>query len=504
MTTESRILLGVMCLTTLLNLTWAVAPEVQYDALNYHLDVPKTYLTSAGFVDFTFVHGYFARMIEYFLTICMAIGGAETSKLWIFLMSICATVGVFALGSALFNERVGLWAAAFFQTTPLVAWLSGTVDIDSVIAFLVTCTLLAIVRWAESGSRGWYYAACLLGAAAIGSKLNAAFAFVVVAPAMIRKSRTFVIGLLAFLVVALPSYAVVYSLTGNPIFPLLNEVFQSPKWDYENTTFNAADFGLDRTMSNLIRLPFRLTLDTSRFGENLPRGALGVSLLLAFPFAGWFALERRWIGALMVATAAAYLICLFYTFQYGRYYIPILPLIVVLGVGTVFHFGKGRMAGLFTLCLWIALLVQPVSTPLLFWKDLQRFPVTVAFGTESRDAFLRRTVDGYAVVMHLNKLVGSNETILGAGVEPVRFYLNAKLETLGISLRDSGVRRIADRQPNPELAAEMKALGYQRIFAQRSELKNPGPWYPYLNADFLRRHAIVEFEDDAAVVYRLK
>jgi hypothetical protein len=106
--------------------------------------------------------------------------------------------------------------------------------------------------------------------------------------------------------------------------------------------------------------------------------------------------------------------------------------------------------------------------------------------------------------MHLNKLVGSNETILGAGVEPVRFYLNAKLETLGISLRDSGVRRIADRQPNPELAAEMKALGYQRIFAQRSELKNPGPWYPYLNADFLRRHAIVEFEDDADVVYRLK
>ena len=34
-----------------LNLVWAVAPEVQFDAINYHLAVPRIYLDNAGFID---------------------------------------------------------------------------------------------------------------------------------------------------------------------------------------------------------------------------------------------------------------------------------------------------------------------------------------------------------------------------------------------------------------------------------------------------------------------
>ena len=71
-------------------------------------------------------------------------------------------------------------------------------------------------------------------------------------------------------------------------------------------------------------------------------------------------------------------------------------------------------------------------------------------------------------------------------------------------LRGSGVRRIADYQPDAELAAEMKNLGYNRIFTARAELKKPLQSYPYLNPDFLRNYTILEFEDEGSAVYRLK
>src|SRR5262249_10954594 len=41
---ESRVLLLLIACMFVINLTWSVAPEVQYDALNYHLAVPKLYL----------------------------------------------------------------------------------------------------------------------------------------------------------------------------------------------------------------------------------------------------------------------------------------------------------------------------------------------------------------------------------------------------------------------------------------------------------------------------
>ena len=53
----------------------------------------------------------------------------------------------------------------------------------------------------------------------------------------------------------------------------------------DNTLMNASSFGIGNTPSALLRFPFRMTFDTSRFGEALPRGSIGLSLLFAFPFA---------------------------------------------------------------------------------------------------------------------------------------------------------------------------------------------------------------------------
>ena len=112
-------------------------------------------------------------------------------------------------------------------------------------------------------------------AIAVGSKSNAALAFAVIAPLILfqvlrrGKLRLVVAGTVAFSLLALPTYLLVYSFTGNPVFPLLNGLFRSPKWEFENTAITS-EFGIGTTFSALVRFPFRLTFDTARFGEASP------------------------------------------------------------------------------------------------------------------------------------------------------------------------------------------------------------------------------------------
>src|SRR5262249_16760601 len=59
-----------------LNLTWAVTPEIQFDAGNYHLAISQTYVRNHGFVDVPYsFHSYFYRLIDMLFTIAIALHG---------------------------------------------------------------------------------------------------------------------------------------------------------------------------------------------------------------------------------------------------------------------------------------------------------------------------------------------------------------------------------------------------------------------------------------------
>lgn len=513
---ESGVLAAVIGSYALANFTWAIAPEIQFDGLNYHLAIPKAYLQHGGVFEIEFFHAYFVRSVEMFLTFCIALGGSQTAKLWIFLMGLCSGICVFALGKALFGTRVGYWAAALFLTTPLVGWLSGTAYIDNILTLLVTSAFFAIVQWHEKRTDRWLYVAAVLAGIAIGSKLNAAFAFIVIGPVVLwqvslhpfqsarAKLKFFLTAALLFAITATPTYILIYSFTGNPVFPLLNGIFKSPKWAFDNTIMNASQFGLDTSFISLIRFPFRLTLDTSRFGEALPRGGLGVSLLLAFPFAASLLSQRRNIVSCFLLGAVGYLLLLFQTMQYGRYYIPILPVVAILGVATLFHLSNKRIISVLRICLLVVVITQPLVSSVQFWNIPERFPMSVALGTESREAFLGRALPGYRSAMHLNMASAGRERILGVGTENLRFYLLPSLETFPLSLQGNGIRKLSDMPPDGELVREIKKLGFNRLFTTRTAAAHPERWFPYLQGEFLETHASLEFADQETLVYRFR
>ena len=232
---EQGVLLVLLGVIVLFNLAWALAPEIMYDGIWYHLAVPKAYLTEHGLVNLPY--GYNAHLVETIFTVALALHGQIVAKLLVLAMSVIAAFGVYALGRRLFNPRVGLWAAALFYSTPLVSWLSSTTYNDLVVALFLVATLLAFLRWRETRQIVWLLATGFLGGAAVGTKLTALFGLPVIGFLLVMdllrtpqlsawsKVKALAGCALAASLVAAPYFLIVYVFTGNPFFPLLNGVF---------------------------------------------------------------------------------------------------------------------------------------------------------------------------------------------------------------------------------------------------------------------------------------
>lgn len=184
---------------------------------------------------------------------------------------------------------------------------------------------------------------------------------------------------------ALPWFAVPWVLTGNPVFPFFNAFFQSPAWLAENTTLDAGAFGLGTSLASLGRLPFSLTFDTGRFGIGVPAGALGASLLMALPMGMVWMREGPCAGRILVVWGVGYMLLWALVVQYARYFIPLLPIVVLLGASAARVFPSPFP--------WVALPVY-VSFALMLvaqggmisaqsWSIPDRFPIRLLLGLES-------------------------------------------------------------------------------------------------------------------------
>jgi hypothetical protein len=509
---ERGVLLILLGFVALVNLAWALAPEIQYDALNYQLPVPAAYVAQHRLVDLpVFWHSYFAHMLNMLFALALALQGTAAAKLLVFASGILAALAAHALGRSLWTERVGLWAATLFYATPLVGWLSTTAYVDLPVTLFFSTSVLALLRWRATRSFGWLLASGLLAGAALGTKLTAlcgvAALLVVLAVLLWRDAalpaREKAGALAAYLaglgLVAAPWYLIVLAFTGNPFFPLFNGIFKSSGWDPINTNLNAGLFGIGTSPLSLVKLPFALTFDSGRFGEALPEGGVGLAVaLLPLGLAlSWKNFRGR---GLLAAIAILYLIAWAFNVQYARYSIPVLPAVCVLAVVAVSPpASERRLARVNFALLAIVLAAQVPLHFIQYWNIHERVPVFLAFGAESREHFLARALGGaYDAVRHLNGLLRPGEKAVTGGADAMRFYLKAPLASMGETFELKG---LCGAVPPSGVARNLTANGYDYLLVN-GEI-DPARPDPFSSPEFLRRHATLEFQHGSGRVYRL-
>ena len=437
-----RFFLGTMIgLVLFLQLPGALAPETRPDALNYHLPVPRAWLSAHALVSLPYWHAHLAHLAETFFVAPMAFAGEGAVKLVIYGVGIVLLVAAWALGDELFGRRAAAWTAALLATIPILAGLSGETQADTLVALLLTAAFLsltALSRLPEPPARA-AVAFGLLAGGAVGTKLNAAYAVIPLAAALFLlgvrhrvSRRTAAVGLGAMALAPLAWFAMTYRYTGNPVFPFLNGWFRSPLADPANRVMNANMFGIGTSPSAWVRLPFAFTFGTHRFGENLADGVAGVALLLLPALLAVPKGRIGWRHGLAAAVVLAYGIGLGFTFQYARYFTAVLALAAALAAGAAISLSPG-------IARRVAITAVGAGIVLQAWMFARESDArndsrwTFAFGEISAEQYRRRAIPGLPCVRELDRQASGLDRIAEFQATPLHYFLSAPVDSVSDS-----------------------------------------------------------------------
>lgn len=397
-------------------LVGALAPEIEYDALWYHLWLPQRWLAAGRPVDI--VEEYISLYPlgwELLYGAAMTMGGVPAAKLlhWICLPLI-------GLATAMLTREIAprasaLLAAALAIVVPTMLWEATTAYVDLALAWYLTLATFAVVRFARGGERQWLVAGAVVLGGALAIKHLALVALAILAAAVLAAEyrrgawarALTAAGMFVAIALVLPSpwYLRAYLASGNPVFPDLYGIFgASPETRWSEVTEQGlrafrAHFGRPRTLGNLLTLPWDVTTHAARYG-----GSLGPLLLVLLPAALPALRTSRALTALGAGVLAYLAVWAspVSSFQM-RFLIPIVPPIAVLaaaGAAQLRAAGGGAVS-----CAIIGLLLIMNLPPFVMWHEGDRvgdtgwlthvtrgLPWAVVLGGERPRDYVERTV----------------------------------------------------------------------------------------------------------------
>jgi len=527
----------------------ALAPEVEYDALYYHLNGPRRWLAAGGPVDdVTQYVSLYPYGWELLFGGAIALDGAPAAKLlhWTALVSGAIVAG--AIGARALGLESRWRAAALYVTAPTVLWEGTTAYVDLALALHGAIGAGALWMSTRDGDRRWLWlAGANLGMACATKHLGLVIAAVAIGLCVAERlrwtlarspdasqppsARALLLVVALTLAIPAPWYARAWAASGNPVFPDLYAVFGArppERWDAAAERGLAgykSRFGRERTPMNLLALPWDATMHAARYG-----GTLGpLPLLLAPAVAVVLRRNRRarWLaaGALLYAAVWASPVSSFQLRFLVPWWLVAAPLAAAGAEALARVAGRARppIRAATGALLGVLLLANlPPFTPLhegdrsgwTGWLThvVYRPPVEVVLGGVSQDRWLRDHVRSYGAWRHVNEHAEPDARVLtffGGDhfyAERDRLWSEAVVArpvTWGAtaSVDDPAARE----RRRAEVVDRLRALGITHLMAPPARHRTAEHRaLTILREDTLRRSFELVYEDHWAAVYRLR
>lgn len=483
----------ILSLAALVGVTLLMAsvPPVSRDALTHHLAIPKLFVQHGFLSEFPDIpFSYYPMNLDllYFLPVAM---GHDILAKYIHLFFGLMTAGL--IYHYLRGRTNRLWAlggALLWLSTPIVVRLATEVYVDLGLAFFSLAALYSILRWAEPGGRRsaliWAGLWCGL---ALGTKYNALLILAILAllvpfidiriksrqdrraggheaQSMITTSPPDPNGDIRLANLKALMSAVLFAgvaltvfspwmirnalLKGNPLYPMMNQVFRpndsSAQDDWSRTATMVQNTSNTLTVRRLVfkespgyiaLIPFRIFFEGQDDDPRYFDGQLNPLMLLFLPLALLFwhggarrlAMER-WVWFIFMILFM--LMAFFLAPIRIRYLLPVLPAICILVV-----------IGMYNLSMLIRTTHKPLlrrmgsiilaSVMLLMFglnfnyvvKRFQRLePLVYLGGHISRDAYIAQRRSEYPLIQYANAHMGVEDRILALFLGQRRYYFD--------------------------------------------------------------------------------
>lgn len=439
---SDRVWIGCTLLALGCALIAALAPEREYDALWYHLAYPQRYLQQGRLVDLPDDYvSLYPMTWELWFGYGLALGGQTAATLLHFACLPLTALVTYQLARRFVPGASAWLAVALLSTTPTVIWEASTAYVDLALALHVTLALYSLLRYDQSGRRQWLLIAALNLGLALATKH---LALVVLGLACVgltvgqwRRERdlwralrpALALGLLSLLL-PLPWYLRSWLAAHNPVFPELYWLFGAPPERWDAVTDRGLQgfldqFGRERTLRNLLTLPWHVTMHASAY-----HGLLGPLFLLLLPGL-WLRRWRRGLGWLLLFVLGFGLVWAspLASFQL-RFLVPIVPALACLAAASfarlhaLLRRGVHRRAPpllMGTTALLLVLNLPPFTAlherDRVGWQGwinstLHGLPIEVVVGGESREGYLGRMVPSFRVWRAAERLLSPDARVL--------------------------------------------------------------------------------------------
>ncbi|MCD6385048.1 phospholipid carrier-dependent glycosyltransferase, partial [Candidatus Sumerlaeota bacterium] len=411
-------------------------PPYSWDALVYHLTVPRIYLEHQGFGYIPLnIYSNMPMNIDMLYLVCLRFFDDVVAK-----MLHCA-LGLL-LGLVLINFsrhhlkswRPGAVAMIILLTNPMVNYEYGVAFIDVGMAFFMGMAFYATIKAMTSLERrarfSWLILSGLFCGFLTGAKYTGVFsagailAILLIGVVWKRKlqfpintktlSTAAVIILVCVSLLTLPWLIKNSVFTGNPVYPMFYRLFDGKDWS-EYMARQLIDWqhsiGQGRTVIDYLLLPIRI-FTISKYDYKHFAGPMSPAILLAFVVSLLFCqrAHRRWFW-LLVAGFVGFFIPWSLGAQQVRFLIPALPLLAL--ASGLFIARTQDKSWQKNLIISVVLVILAVGVYYNFWQfrmNLKNLPMVL--GGETRTEFLSTRVRSFRCFEYLERVTDKNETIV--------------------------------------------------------------------------------------------
>jgi hypothetical protein len=455
-----------------------VPPFEAFDALLYHLAQPARILQDGGLriIDVA-PHFWFPNLTENVYLWALGMGSERATQLLHFTWTLLAALLLWHWGTKIWSVEIGrkilLLLAAMASLPMLASWPYA----DMTLAYYAIAALYALTFYGTTKTSAWLRVAGIMAGLAMGVKYTS-FVIPLTCGLLIlfghshikRISFAAQFSLIA-LITALPWYARNAILMGNPFYPF---VFGGRYWDNLRSEWYAATgTGIGWNALQIFLLP--LTTLLGHHDSNFFDGRMGPLFLILAPFTFWILLSRTrrdsasgWslltIGVFSALSFAAWTFGVINSSALWQARL-LFPALMILAIPTAL--GWDALNQLDSSNLRISFLVNAIIAIIIILTVfdngifvLQRNPLAVAFGAQSRAKYIERVNPSYAALMQIMDELPANAHVYSL-FEPRSYDLPRSIQPDAIVYNFAHDKYLF--HTSSEIIQHWKAEGYTHI-----------------------------------------
>ncbi len=499
-----KLLLILITIPMALSFVASLAPPTSKDTLLYHFAVPKTFVLqgSNAFIEGN-IASYLALGTEMHTVWAMLLGGAVNERageaaggavVWAFFPLLLAVIFGFAREAGV-ERRWALIATLMVATVPTAYHVAASAYTDLALAVFVTLAVYSLTRWWKTPQTGWLILIAIFLGAGLSAKLTTLFviaAFALVILLRVRKAQetdpdrigTIAIGGLAALllagVIASPWYLRTWVETGSPVFPFYMNIWpaEAPGWDAERSQLfqlmNAQYGGDPKTVVDYVAAPWNISIVAQPEFASHFDGVLGIAFLIGLPLMifGLWKFELRIEAKICIGVAVVMFLFWLFSSQQLRYLLPLLPItaVAIAAAITAMSQRSDTLRAAARYSLTAAAVAGIVVSAAWF---LNKAPVRVVLGGETRDDYLTRNIDYYPYYHWLNTETEPEAKVWLINMRRDTYHLQ-RPHVSDYLFEDWTLRQLVWESRNEqELRAKAAAMGVQYILTRHDVLFDP-------------------------------